>query len=90
MKLKTLLIFAFICLSPLSVGAAEFLLTDSALSMDIGNWKVTSESLAYTTDTPFSVEKRRLHGGKQFGVDVVIINNGEIEVTLVPTRGMGI
>lgn len=90
MKLKTLLICAFICLSPLSVGAAEFLLTDSALSMDVGNWKVTSESLAYTTDTPFSVEKRRLHGGKQFGVDVVIINNGEIEVTLVPTRGMGI
>ncbi|MBF4307752.1 DUF4432 family protein, partial [Vibrio anguillarum] len=32
----------------------------------------------------------RLHGGKQEGVDLIVINNGELEVTLVPTRGMGI
>ncbi|MBF4217949.1 DUF4432 family protein, partial [Vibrio anguillarum] len=27
---------------------------------------------------------------KQEGVDLIVINNGELEVTLVPTRGMGI
>ncbi|MBF4338397.1 DUF4432 family protein, partial [Vibrio anguillarum] len=31
-----------------------------------------------------------LHGGKQEGVELIVINNGELEVTLVPTRGMGI
>ncbi len=90
MKLISLLIIALIGFSSFNAGAAQFLLTDSALSMDVGNWKVTSESLGYPTDTLFSIEKRRLYGGKQFGVDVMIIDNGEMVVTLIPTRGMGI
>ncbi|GAB6187078.1 aldose 1-epimerase family protein [Thermopirellula anaerolimosa] len=36
------------------------------------------------------VTKRRLHGGPCDGVDVVEIGNGEMNVTVVPTRGMGI
>ncbi|NMC19254.1 MAG: aldose 1-epimerase family protein [Thermogutta sp.] len=34
--------------------------------------------------------KRRLQGGPCDGVDVVEIGNGEMNVTVVPTRGMGI
>ena len=91
MKLKGLLIGTLILgLSSVNADAAEFVLMDSTLSMDVGDWKVTSQSLGYATNVPFSVEKRRLHGGKQFGVDIVIIDNGEMAVTLVPTRGMGI
>ncbi|MDA0134425.1 aldose 1-epimerase family protein [Vibrio harveyi] len=51
---------------------------------------MSSRSLGFNPDLPFSIEKKRLHGGKQFGVDVLVIDNGILEVTLIPTRGMGI
>ncbi len=31
-----------------------------------------------------------MYGGKQAAIDVVIVRHGEMEITLVPTRGMGI
>ena len=70
--------------------AAEFVLSDATTGSDVGNWKVSSESLGIQSKTPFTLEKRRLHGGKQEGVDILLINNGVMEITLVPTRGMGI
>lgn len=33
---------------------------------------------------------RRLHGGRSEGVDIVELDNGAIEITVLPTRGMGI
>jgi hypothetical protein len=39
---------------------------------------------------PWSVRKVRLFGGKQDGVDIVWVDNGKIQVTLIPTRGLGI
>ncbi|MET2956154.1 aldose 1-epimerase family protein [Vibrio harveyi] len=77
-------------LTTLPVSSAEFVLTNSALNQDFGDWKMTSRSLGFNPDLPFSIEKKRLHGGKQFGVDVLVIDNGILEVTLIPTRGMGI
>jgi hypothetical protein len=38
----------------------------------------------------WSVRKISLHGGKQEGVDVVIIDNGKLKLAVIPTRGMGI
>jgi len=90
MKIKSSLAAVVLALSSAHVCSAEFLLMDSNSSLDVGNWKVTSDSLGYKTGVPFSVEKRRLHGGKQIGVDVIVIENGEMTITLVPTRGMGI
>ncbi|RQW62684.1 aldose 1-epimerase family protein [Vibrio viridaestus] len=89
MKLNPLLT-ALALVSPFTVSAAEFVLTDTANNTYVENWKVSNDSLKMTSKAPFSIEKKRLHGGKQEGVDVLIINNGELEVTLVPTRGMGI
>ncbi|MBF4366275.1 DUF4432 family protein, partial [Vibrio anguillarum] len=88
MKLKTL-IAALTFITPLYVSAAEFTLTDIATNTYIENWDVTNQKLGFE-NTQFSIEKIRLHGGKQEGVDLIVINNGELEVTLVPTRGMGI
>ncbi len=42
------------------------------------------------TAGPFSVTKRRLHGGLREGVDVVEVDNGSLRFTIVPTRGMGL
>ena len=39
---------------------------------------------------PITVRTVRLHGGKQDGVDLLILNNGRMEIVIVPTRGMGI
>jgi Domain of unknown function (DUF4432) len=38
----------------------------------------------------WSVRKVRLTGGKQEGVDIVRVDNGKMQITLIPTRGMGI
>lgn len=38
----------------------------------------------------YRVNKRRLRGGLRDGVDVVELDNGQIQVVVVPTRGMGI
>lgn len=38
----------------------------------------------------WSVRKARLFGGKQEGLDIVWVDNGKIQITLIPTRGMGI
>ncbi|MEG3223909.1 aldose 1-epimerase family protein, partial [Vibrio gigantis] len=62
---------------------------DIATNTYIENWDITNQKLGFE-NTQFSIEKLRLHGGKQEGVDLIVINNGELEVTLVPTRGMGI
>ncbi len=38
----------------------------------------------------WSVTKRRLHGGLSDGIDVVTLDNGELSLSVLPTRGMGI
>jgi len=40
--------------------------------------------------TPWSVRKFRYFEGKQEQVDVVWIDNGELQIAVIPTRGMGI
>lgn len=39
---------------------------------------------------PFSLRKRTLRGGARDGVDVVEIDNGRLQLTVVPTRGLGL
>ncbi|MBR9873502.1 MAG: aldose 1-epimerase family protein [Vibrionaceae bacterium] len=90
MKLNSTLAAVLLGLTTMNVHAAEFVLTDAAKGQDVGDWQVTSDSLKMKSDTPFSIEKRRLHGGKQMGVDIIVVNNGELSITVIPTRGMGI
>ena len=42
------------------------------------------------TPKGWSVRKRTLRGGRREGVELIEINNGAIEITVVPSRGMGI
>ena len=37
-----------------------------------------------------TVTKRTLHGGRQDGIDLIEVNNGDLSFSLLPTRGMGI
>lgn len=38
----------------------------------------------------YSVRKRRLHGGRREGVDLIEVDNGRLRFSVVPTRGMGL
>jgi hypothetical protein len=75
---------------PLSAQGARHVLTSVEQNIDVGDWQIGPRETAIAPDVPWSVRKQRLHGGKQDGVDLIVIDNGRITITLVPTRGMGI
>jgi hypothetical protein len=66
------------------------LLLSAEQNVDVGDWQLTARDASVATNVPWSVRKKRLSGGKQDGVDLVVIDNGRLTITLVPTRGMGI
>ena len=53
-------------------------------------WRISNRGLKIFTKKPWSVEKLAVHGGKQEGVDVVVVDNGRLKFTVVPTRGMSV
>lgn len=54
------------------------------------NWSIDSQQLGIQTETPFSIQLRTLHGGRQEGVSLLEIDNGTMRITLIPTRGMNV
>ncbi|WP_245879527.1 hypothetical protein [Zobellella endophytica] len=58
----------------LSSQAAEFVLTDASAGSDVGNWQISNSDLGIDSPAPFTVEKKRLFGGKQAGVDIIVID----------------
>jgi hypothetical protein len=75
---------------PLSAQGTRHVLTSVEQNIDVGQWQIDARDTAVAPGVPWSVRRQRLHGGKQDGVDLVVIDNGRMTITLVPTRGMGI
>lgn len=46
--------------------------------------------LAQPGTSPWSIAKRTLRGGRREGVETVVVDNGSLSVTLLPTRGMNL
>lgn len=65
-------------------------LTSATRDVHLDAWQCNSRDLDPQSPVPWSVEKYTLHGGKQEGVDVIPVDNGELRITVIPTRGMGI
>lgn len=85
------LIASLLPVVPLAVPAAEpfrHVLTSASRGIRTEQWTLTHRDLG--TPTPWSIRKFTLHGGRQEGVDVVVVDNGVLTLTVVPTRGMGI
>ncbi len=59
-------------------------------NLNVGNWEMTSQALTPDCPFPWSVRKFALHGGKQEGVDLILVDNGKLQMTIIPTRGMGV
>jgi hypothetical protein len=53
-------------------------------------WETSSRQVTPNCPVAWSIRKYPLHGGKQEGVDVIVLDNGKLKMTIIPTRGMGI
>ena len=76
--------------APARGQSAHYVLTSVERNIDVGDWQITARETGVAPRVPWSVRRQRLHGGKQDGVDLLVIDNGRMTITLVPTRGMGI
>ncbi len=65
-------------------------LTSVARNIHLDSWQISNRELDLKTKSAWSVKKLTLHGGKQEGVDVIVVNNGKLEFTVIPTRGMSV
>lgn len=83
------LLFALLaCVLPTSLLTAtetSKVLIDAASNLTTANWKISSAQ--WSGKTPWQVQLRTLHGGRQEGVQVIEVDNGAMTFTIVPTRG---
>src|SRR6185436_11318611 len=75
---------------PAVAQSKRYVLTSVEQNIDIENWQLSARESGVSPDIPWSVRRQRLHGGKQDGVDLIVVDNGRMTITIVPTRGMGI
>jgi len=65
-------------------------LTSVAQNLRTETWRITSQDLRLEGAKPWSVTHTTLHGGKQEGVELITVDNGTLQITVVPTRGLGV
>ncbi len=63
-------------------------LTSVERNLHLDKWQISNRDFNDTRQ--WSVQKYTLHGGKQEGVDVIVVNNGKLTFTVIPTRGMSV
>jgi hypothetical protein len=63
--------------------------TDSGEVLKTGHVDASS-GVSLSGSADWSISKRTLSGGPSDGVDVVDLNNGELSMSILPTRGMGL
>lgn len=68
----------------------SFILTDVHRDLWVEDWSISAADLGHATQPNWSVAKRALKGGRRHGVDLIRIDNGALELAVVPTRGMGL
>ncbi len=65
-------------------------LTSVSRNVHLDTWQITNRDLGIKADVPWSVQKYVLHGGRQEGVDCIVVNNGRMSFIVIPTRGMNV
>ncbi len=65
-------------------------LTSAGRNLRVADCTITSQAAAPGCPVAWSVRKLTLHGGKQEGVDILVVDNGRLRFTVIPTRGMGV
>ena len=65
-------------------------LTSAERNVRVETWEAAGRQTTPDCPVNWSVRKHTLHGGRQEGVDVIIIDNGKMQIAICPTRGMGV
>ena len=75
-----------------SVGAQPFRqkLTSVADNLHVPTFEVSGKSVTPACPVPWSIRRVVLHGGRQEGSELIVVDNGMLKLTLIPTRGMGV
>ena len=86
----SVLIFSFLVSKAVADDSllARFVLTDITSSIYVSEKVIKASDFGLPGS--WSIEKRVLQGGRQDGVDVIVVNNGRLTFAVVPTRGMSI
>ncbi|HEY5742365.1 MAG TPA: aldose 1-epimerase family protein [Terrimicrobiaceae bacterium] len=64
-------------------------LTSAKDNLRVEEWEATAEQATGGIQS-WSIRKTTLHGGKQEGVETIVVDNGRLKFTVCPTRGMGV
>lgn len=87
----------FLCLFLLLVSTRvsakeplEFVLTDADNNVSQTDFAKSHRDFVNLKSEPWWIEKRILHGGKQEGSELIVVNNGRLEFGISPTRGMSV
>jgi hypothetical protein len=65
------------------------ILTSVTDNVHVDEWELTAGEVVAGAQG-CSIRKLTLHGGKQEGVDVIVVDNGKLKFSVCPTRGMGV
>ncbi|MCA9236820.1 MAG: aldose 1-epimerase family protein [Planctomycetales bacterium] len=71
-------------------GPLEFVLTDAEANINLPGFEKSSRDFPAMQTGPWRIEKRVLHGGKQEGSELIVVNNGALQFGVSPTRGMNV
>jgi galactose mutarotase-like enzyme len=84
------LFMAACALSMAATGAepSRKLLVSAKENVRVESWETSGAGRG--KGAGWKIRKVTLHGGKQEGVDAVVVNNGVLEFTVLATRGMGL
>jgi len=76
----------------MSSDTVQWVLTDTVHADKwLDSWSLTSQQLpGHHPATPWKISKRTLQGGKRHGVDLIELDNGALQLSILPTRGMSI
>jgi Domain of unknown function (DUF4432) len=69
---------------------STFVLTDVSSEEWHESFSIDATAMGLAETYPWSVKKHRLRGGRRDGVDLIIVDNGALRFSIVPTRGMGL
>ena len=70
------------------VNRGEHVLTSVKAGPGVPNWQLTSRDVKFESAASWSVKRYTLHGGKQEGSQLIVLDNGKMQITVIPTRGM--
>jgi hypothetical protein len=65
-------------------------LISAARNVHVADWQLSPRDVDFKSPPGWSIKKFTLRGGRQEGVELILVNNGKLSFTVIPTRGMGV